>query len=223
MKKIILKDVKVRFKEHLALDIPNFELKGGVKLAVTGESGSGKSTLLNVLCLLESISGGRIFWNNKRVDDLSQMEKDRFRYENVGLVMQEFYLYSGLSAMQNVLLPLKFRYLKIPKQLSNRAFYLLERLNITEYSKNIDLLSRGEKQRVAIARALINSPKVIIADEPTASLDAQNSTHAVKLLLSLADEMGSAFICATHDKNLAEQLTYSLELKKGKKLEASFA
>ncbi|MDR2789777.1 MAG: ABC transporter ATP-binding protein [Campylobacteraceae bacterium] len=222
MKSIILKDVKVRFKEHLALDIPHLELKSGVKLAITGESGSGKSTLLNILCLLEGISGGGIFWNNRRVDTLSQMEKDRFRYENIGLVMQDFYLYSGLSAVQNVLLPIRFRHCKIPKRFSQRAFYLLERLNITEYSKNIDLLSRGEKQRVAIARALIKSPKIIMADEPTASLDAQNSAEAAKLLLALADETKCAFVCATHDKSLIERLTCRLELKKGGKIEASF-
>ncbi|MDR0580141.1 MAG: ATP-binding cassette domain-containing protein [Campylobacteraceae bacterium] len=222
MKNIILKDVKVRFKEHLALDILALEIGNSVKLAVTGESGSGKSTLLNILCLLEEINHGKIFWNNKRVDTLTQMQKDKFRYDNVGLVMQDFYLYPGLSALQNVLLPLKFRYFKIPKQFFDRAVYLLKRLNITQHSKNIDIFSRGEKQRIAIARALINSPKVIIADEPTASLDAQNSAEAVKLLLSLADETKSALICATHDKILIKQLTYRLELKKGGKIEACF-
>jgi putative ABC transport system ATP-binding protein len=223
VKKIIFKDVTVRFHGYTALDIPNLELNGGIKLAVTGESGSGKSTLLNILSLLEGISGGRIFWDGKRVDSFSQMEKDRFRYENIGFVMQDFYLYSGLSALQNVLLPIRFRYFKIPKHFLKRAFYLLESLNIAECSKNIDLLSRGEKQRIAIARALINSPKVIIADEPTASLDAQNGVHAAKLLLSLADETKSALICATHDKSLIEKLAYRLELKKGGKIEAFFA
>jgi putative ABC transport system ATP-binding protein len=223
MKNIILKDVKVCFKGQSALDIPNLELGHGIKLAVTGESGSGKSTLLNVLSLLEEISRGKIFWNGKRADALGQIQKDRFRYDNVGLIMQDFYLYSGLSAIQNVLLPLKFHYFKIPKPFFDRAVYLLERLNIAEYSKNIDVLSRGEKQRVAIARALINSPKVIVADEPTASLDTQNSVRAAKLLVALADEMKSSFICATHDRALMERLTYRLELKKGEKVEASFA
>jgi putative ABC transport system ATP-binding protein len=223
MKNIILKDVKVRFKEHLALDIPMLELGSGIRLAVTGESGSGKSTLLNILCLIEEISGGGIFWDDKRVDALNQIQKDRFRYENVGLVMQDFYLYSGLSALQNVLLPLRFRYFKIPKPFFDRASYLLERLNIVQHSKNIDTLSRGEKQRVAIARAFINSPKVIMADEPTASLDTRNSANAVKLLLSLADETKSTLICATHDKVLIKHLTHCLELKKGKKVEASFS
>ncbi|MDR1614045.1 MAG: ATP-binding cassette domain-containing protein [Campylobacteraceae bacterium] len=223
MKKITLKNVRVRFKEHVALDIPALEIGSRVKLAVMGESGSGKSTLLNILCALEEINCGMIFWNNTRIDTLNQMQKDKFRYDKVGLVMQDFYLYSGLSALQNVLLPVKFHYLKIPKPLVFRAVDLLKRLNITQYSKNIDTMSRGEKQRVAIARALINSPQVIIADEPTASLDTQNSLHVTKLLLSLADEMGSALICATHDNILSNHLTHHLWLEKDKKIEAFFA
>ncbi|MDR1976312.1 MAG: ATP-binding cassette domain-containing protein [Campylobacteraceae bacterium] len=219
---ITLKDVTVCFDEMRVLDVRSLQIGDGVKLAVTGSSGSGKTTLISVLCGLERISSGSVMWDGIGLQDLSEIQKDRFRGENVGFVMQDFHLYAGLSALQNVLLPIKFRYLKVPEKLTNRALYLLDRLGIKRWSQSVDTLSRGEKQRVAIARALINSPKVIIADEPTASLDMQNGMRAASLLISLADEFKASLICATHEPFLIEKLTYRLDLEKGKSVEGSF-
>ncbi|MDR0666150.1 MAG: ATP-binding cassette domain-containing protein [Campylobacteraceae bacterium] len=222
---ITLKDVKVSFKglEKPALDIPFLQIGDGVKLAVTGISGSGKTTLINILCGLENINSGSIMWDNAALHSFSQMQKDRFRGENVGLVMQDFYLYGGLSALQNVLLPSKLRYFCVPKTITKRAVYLLERLNISRYYQNVDMLSRGEKQRVAIARALANAPKAIMADEPTASLDKESGTEVVKLLVSLADEFKATLICAAHDRVLIDKMDCCLGLEKDKKVEASFS
>jgi putative ABC transport system ATP-binding protein len=221
---ITLRDVKVSFKdlEKPALNIPFLQIGDSVKLVVTGISGSGKTTLLNILCGLESIGSGSIMWDSVALHSLSQMQKDRFRGENVGLIMQDFHLYNGLNALQNILLPSKLRYFKIPKIITKRASYLLEKLNISRHLQNIDTLSRGEKQRVAIAKALVTAPKVIIADEPTASLDREIGDEAVRLLISLADEFKAALICATHDKALIDKIDHRLNLEKGEKVEASF-
>ncbi|MDR0762748.1 MAG: ATP-binding cassette domain-containing protein [Campylobacteraceae bacterium] len=221
---ITLEDVKVSFKglERPVLDIPFLQIGDGVKLAVTGISGSGKTTLINILCALERIESGSIMWDNVALHSLDQMQQDRFRGENVGLIMQDFYLYDGLSALQNVLLPSKLRYFKVPEIITKRAVYLLERLNISKHAQNVDMLSRGEKQRVAIARALVNTPKIIMADEPTASLDREISDEAVKLLVSLAYEFQATLICASHDRVLINKMDYCLELEKGRKVEASF-
>jgi putative ABC transport system ATP-binding protein len=154
---------------------------------------------------------------------LGQMQKDRFRGENIGLIMQDFYLYSGLSALENVLLPSKLRYFKIPETIAKRALYLLEKLGINRRSQSIDTLSRGEKQRVAIARALVNAPKIIMADEPTASLDKNSGDEAIKLLLALAGEFEASLICATHDRALIDKMDYCLNLEKGKQIKACFA
>ncbi|MDR1008062.1 MAG: ATP-binding cassette domain-containing protein [Campylobacteraceae bacterium] len=221
---ITLKDVKINFGNFKkpTLDIPFLQIGNNVKLAVTGISGSGKTTLINILCGLENIDSGSILWDNTALHSLNQMQKDRFRGENVGLIMQDFHLYNGLGVLQNVLLPSKLRYCKIPEIIAKRALYLLERLNIHQYLQNIDTLSRGEKQRVAIARALVNAPKIIMADEPTASLDKENGKEAVNLLISLAAEFKAALICTTHDRALIDKMSYCLELEKGKKVEASF-
>ncbi|MDR1461077.1 MAG: ATP-binding cassette domain-containing protein [Campylobacteraceae bacterium] len=221
MSDIFLKNVKLSFERQAVLDIPLLKIGSGVKLAVIGESGSGKSTLLNCLCALERVDSGEIYYDGVSLNSLNEFQRDAFRGKNIGLIMQDFYLYEGLSALDNVLLPTRLSF-GISTELKERALFLLSSLNIKNYLQRVDTLSRGEKQRVAIARALLNDPEVIVADEPTASLDAKNSAEVSKLLLKISDETNKTFICVTHNLVLANSLQFKLELKKGKKIEAIF-
>lgn len=220
MTTIQLKHVEVFFKDlkHPVLTIPHLTLSPQTKLAIRGESGSGKTTLINILCGLEKVTQGHIYWDDTELTKLSEGQKDAFRAAHVGLIMQDFHLYAGLDALQNVLLPSKFCYWRLPPKLTQRAKELLDYLGVN-LKHPIDKLSRGEKQRVAIARALVNNPSVIIADEPTASLDKENSLQVTDLLIKLSHEINSSLICVTHDPLLAEQLTSQLILRKGQMIE----
>lgn len=215
MTDIQLKQVKVCFDdlESPVLDIPQLTVPARSQLAITGESGSGKTTLINIICGLEKVSSGEVLWGDVILNQLGEGKRDAFRGEHVGLIMQDFHLYPGLTAIDNVLLPARFRHFKLPNVLVERAYALLDFLAIKQPKQTVEQLSRGEKQRVAIARALVNKPSVLIADEPTASLDVKNGEQVRRLLLELTAE--STFICVTHDALLAQQLTYRLHLVKG--------
>ncbi|MDR2152206.1 MAG: ATP-binding cassette domain-containing protein [Helicobacteraceae bacterium] len=218
---IALTKATVSFDNQIVLRVKSLTIAKGAKIAIVGESGSGKSTLLNVLCALERTSCGELRWNETVVSRMGELERDRFRGEKVGLVMQDFYLYSGLNALENVLLPSAFRSWLVDDRTKNRARYLLDRLGV-KANRRVETLSRGEKQRTAIARALLRKPEAIIADEPTASLDSQSADEAVKALLDLADEIGCAIVCASHDKALIAKMDHRLKLKKGEMIEADF-
>lgn len=218
---ILVKDAKVSFDSQIALNVKTLAIGRGAKIAVTGESGSGKSTLLHILCGLERIDEGEVRWDEVVISDLGELKRDRFRGEKIGLIAQDFYLYYGLSAIENALLPASFRFWRVPKSLKARALYLLERLGV-KADQSAHTLSRGEKQRTAIARALLCKPQAIIADEPTASLDASAATEAIDALLELCEENGCTLICATHDKKLIARMGRTLELKKGEAIEALF-
>jgi putative ABC transport system ATP-binding protein len=220
MSVILLKNINICYEGQKVLDIPRLKIGGGVKLAIKGESGSGKTTLVNVICGLERPHKGEVFWDDLLISSLNEFQRDRFRGGKVGLIMQDFHLYEGLSAFENALLPSRFCFRKITNEVKSRASRLLFRLNIKNIRQNVYTLSRGEKQIVAIARAHLNNHEDIIADEPTASLDAKNSAEVAELLLELSSEMNSALICVTHDANLARKLDFELELKKGEKVEA---
>ena len=222
MSRILAKKVEVRFGSQAILTVSRLVVGQGVRLAVTGESGSGKTTLLNILSGLENVSSGEIWWDNRRLDNLNAFQRDRFRGRNAGLVLQDFYLYPGLCALDNVLLPARLGAAARSEDLEERARALLNRLGLQRPKQSVDSLSRGEKQRVAIARALLNSPDVLLADEPTASLDAQNGAEVAQLLLDLTQERGSTLICVTHDKTLAARMDFCLELRKGIPVGAAF-
>jgi putative ABC transport system ATP-binding protein len=221
-RRILVKEAVVRFGPQTVLDISRLAIGQSVRLAVMGESGSGKTTLLNILSGLENVSSGEVWWGDMRLDSLNAFQRDRFRGRNAGLVLQDFYLYPGLCVLDNVLLPTRLGAAAEGENLEERARALLDQLGLQRPRQSVDSLSRGEKQRVAIARALLNSPGVLLADEPTASLDAQNGAEVAELLVALARERGSTLICVTHDKALAARMDFCLELSKGTPVEAVF-
>jgi len=222
MSNIFAKEAEVRFGSQTVLTLSCLVIGQGVRLAVMGESGSGKTTLLNILSGLENVSSGEIWWDDVRLNSLNAFQRDRFRGRNAGLVLQDFYLYPGLCALDNVLLPARLGAADRSEDLEERARALLDRLGLQRPGQSVDSLSRGEKQRVAIARALLNSPDVLLADEPTASLDAKNGAEVAQLLVDLTREQGSTLICVTHDTALAARMDFCLTLSKGTPVEAIF-
>lgn len=197
------------------LQIPYFQLTACKQLAVLGESGSGKSTFLHAISGLIETPKQAIFWQGLDISSLSTADRDRWRFEHLGIIMQDFYLTRGLSALENVLLPYRFRHWRVENSVKQRAEDLLTLLQIPDLHRSIDSFSRGEMQRVAIARALLQQPKVLIADEPTASLDRDNAQRISDLLINLTQQEQINLIISTHDQSLSQRLKHQLQLDKG--------
>lgn len=196
------------------LAVDHLEIAASSGVALTGGSGSGKSTLINIIAGLERTRAGRVFWGDQNFADLSEGRRDRWRAANIGLVMQDFHLFPGLSALDNILLPARLSRVATA-DLVKRAHMLFETVGLKRPEQHVETMSRGEMQRVAIARALLRKPGVIIADEPTASLDLESGEAVGDLLLSVAADAGSTLIVASHDPRLIERLGRRLSLKGG--------
>jgi putative ABC transport system ATP-binding protein len=196
------------------LSIDALEIAAGSRVALTGGSGSGKSTLLNIIAGLERVRTGEVIWGGQDIARLSEGRRDRWRAENIGLVMQDFHLFAGLSALDNVLLPARLSRVSTP-DLMKRAHELIETVGLKRPGQPVETMSRGEMQRVAIARALLRKPGIIIADEPTASLDLENGEAVGDLLLSVAAGAGSTLVVATHDQRMIERLDRRIALRGG--------
>jgi putative ABC transport system ATP-binding protein len=196
------------------LDIPAFRIDAGERIAICGPSGSGKTTLLNLLAAIERPGAGAVRWGAVTVSALGEAVADRWRRETLGLVFQAFHLFPGLSALENVLLPLRFDRWRVPGDLRAAGTALLERVGVRPRART-DALSRGELQRVALARALLRRPAIVLADEPTASLDRANAIAVVDLLLALCAESGATLVVATHDAELSAPIGRSVEIVDG--------
>jgi putative ABC transport system ATP-binding protein len=183
---------------------------------VTGPSGSGKTTLINVLTGLERVRQGRVDWQGTNLAGLSERRRDRWRAVNIGLVMQDFHLFPGLSALENVLLPQRLSHVTLPAGVHDNALRLLKRVGIERLDQSIETMSRGQMQRVAVARALVGKPGLLVADEPTASLDVDAGASVADLLLELTSEVGSTLIVASHDHRLVDRLDRVLRLEGGR-------
>jgi putative ABC transport system ATP-binding protein len=195
------------------LAIDDLTISAGERVAITGASGSGKSTFVNLISGLERPDRGAIRWQDQDIAALSESGRDRWRAANVGLVMQDFHLFPGLSAVDNILLPARLSG-AATADLKARALDLLERVGLTRPKQAIETMSRGEMQRVAVARALLRRPGIIIADEPTASLDAEAGDEVAKLLIELAK--GATLIVVSHDERLTERLDRRIRLAAGR-------
>ena len=194
--------------EHLAIT-------QGQTLGIRGASGAGKTTLLHCLAGIEPVHAGSIQWGEREISSLSPIALTRWRQKNLGLVFQDFHLVEGLSALDNVLLPASFNAWRAAPVLRERAGRLLDRVGIGSPGRRAELLSRGERQRVAVARALLFEPDVVLADEPTASLDPENREIISRLLLDLVHEHGATLVVVSHDTGLLERLDRQLELRGG--------
>ena len=202
------------------LSIDRLDLPAGGRLAVTGASGSGKSTLVNAITGLDGVTGGSVSWGATDIARLGPARRDAFRAAHIGLVMQDFHLFPGLSAFENAVLPARLMR-RLTPTIRERALRLLETAGIARPGQPVETLSRGEMQRVAVARALLGKPGVIVADEPTASLDARTGEAVADLLVDLARSEGATLVVVTHDPALTERLDRRIGLAGGRIVEDS--
>jgi putative ABC transport system ATP-binding protein len=214
--------IKLADKELCIFENLNLAIYAGEQVAITGRSGSGKSTLLGILATLDQASSGHLQVCGEAIETLNEEQRAMIRLKNVGFVFQSFQLLPHLTALENVMLPLrldaKFHYAIAEK----KALALLERVGLArQASQTPKVLSGGEQQRVAIARALIRQPKIIFADEPTGNLDGATAKEIEQLLFSLNREFGTTLVLVTHDQQLAKQCQRHFELHDGLLIEHS--
>ena len=200
-----------------AVNKVNLKINDGVFASIIGKSGSGKSTLLALLGALDKPTSGSITVGDKEITSLGDHGLTEYRRDSIGFVFQAYNLVPNLTALENVMLPLELAKVPRTQQLS-RAQMLLDRVGIegAKQKRKPTRLSGGEQQRVAIARALANSPKLILADEPTGNLDSQTGKVIVDLLHDLAKTEQTTIIAVTHDLEVAHQATKIFRLSDGK-------
>ena len=193
------------------LDVPGFVLAAGEQVALEGSSGSGKSTLLHVISGIMRPDSGLVEVAGTDITRLPEGQRDRLRADTLGLVFQQFNLLPGFTALENVLVAMSFASGKPDR---NRATALLEAVGLAHrlHHKPAEL-SIGQQQRVAVARALANRPRAILADEPTASVDAAHQQQVVDLLTNTCTEHGVALLVVTHDPDVARQFPRRLTLE----------
>jgi putative ABC transport system ATP-binding protein len=197
------------------LENADWFLHGGEQVALCGPSGCGKTSLLNVLAGLEKPVSGSIRWDNIEITSITAQQQDTWRRNQLGLVFQQFHLFPYLSALENVLLPARFTAIRPSAAQYERAQSLLARVGVRP-NDDIAVLSRGEQQRVAVARALLSSPLVVLADEPTASLDNDTARTIASMLQELCREQRAALIVATHDREIASTFDAIYDMANGK-------
>lgn len=184
------------------LDRVSFVVEPGAVVALTGPSGAGKTTLLHAVAGLVSPDAGMVSWGDLDVTALREAGRDRWRRDSVGLVFQDFQLLVELGVLENILLPIRFDHWRMPRAAVERAEQLAARVGLDPRGPRAGTLSRGEQQRLAIARALMRSPQLILADEPTASLDADNSVRIADLLIETSRETEASILLVSHDTDL---------------------
>lgn len=214
---LLIRNLQASFPglDRPALALSSLEIMPGERLALTGPSGCGKTTFINLVTGLERVRRGAVLWGGTDLAALSEAGRDRWRAAHVGLVMQEFHLFPGLSALDNVLLPKRLARFRLSPATRAQAAALLRRVGIARAGQPVETMSRGQMQRVAVARALCGRPAVLVADEPTASLDAESGAAVADLLIELAAETGMTLIAATHDRHLIERLGRRLAFESG--------
>ena len=192
----------------------NLSVEKGEFLSIMGPSGSGKTTLMNIIGCLDTPSDGEYFLNTKLVNNLDDDELANIRNKEIGFVFQSFHLLGKNSALNNVLLPMKYAGINEDEAMS-RAKNVLDKVGLTDRINHAPSeLSGGQQQRVAIARALVNKPSIIFADEPTGNLDSQTGTDVMNLFKELNDQ-GQTIILITHEEDIAMQSNRIINIKDG--------
>ena len=210
-KEYILKNKKV-----VALNNVSIKFEYGKFYAVMGPSGSGKSTLIQVLGCLEELTKGVVIIDSKLTNKMTEKEKNLLRNRKIGFIFQSFYLNNNLNVLENVLLPSYINKELLPKESRKRAMNLLKKLGLEERETHYpNELSGGEQQRVAIARAMINNPDIILADEPTASLDEENERYVYETLKKMSKE-GKCIIVVSHNEKIGKFADEIVRIKEGK-------
>lgn len=206
---------------HVLKDI-SFEVKRGEFVSIMGKSGSGKSTLLYILSTMDTDYSGELFINDRKVTGLPATELSAVRNEHIGFVFQFHYLLDEFSVLDNIMLPARKLARKNQEEIRADAMNLLNLLDISQLAeKRAARISGGEKQRVAIARALINSPSIIMGDEPTGNLDSKNAENVLSIFRNLATSRGLTLLIVTHDRDFADRTDRVITMEDGRILDTS--
>lgn len=202
-----------RFGETSVLDGLDLDLAPGECVALVGRSGAGKSTLLHLVAGIDRPDGGEIRFDGTRLDALDEAARTRFRRQHLGLVFQSWNLVPSLCALDNLCLPLELIGIG-GAEAKRRAQTLLDQLGLGELAKRFpDELSGGQQQRVAVARALVHGPSVLLADEPTGSLDAESAAAVMRLLIGACREAGASLLLVTHAAEVMGQADRLLRMQ----------
>lgn len=205
-----LGNTKVTALNKVDLNIYSNEL-----VVVYGPSGSGKSTLMNMIGLTDIADEGEVRLLGENVSTMSDSQQASFRNANLGFIFQSFNLVPTFSALENVMLPLQIGKLNKAKA-RKKSMDMLDQIGLADkYNARPDQLSGGQQQRVAIARALVTTPKLVIADEPTANLDSKSSANIIQLMRQLNSEFQISFFISTHDARVLNQIEKQIELVDG--------
>ncbi len=204
-----------RFGELTVLKGIDLDIKQGEVVSIVGPSGAGKTTLLQIVGMLDTATSGAVTLCGRDVTRLKQKEMAKIRNTEIGFVFQFHQLLPEFSARENVMMPALIAG-KSFKEAGLRADSLLEMMGLAERRDHRPKqMSGGENQRVAVARALINSPRIILADEPSGSLDSKNKEELHKLFFDLRDKLGQTFVIVTHDEHLATLTDRTIHLRDG--------
>ena len=202
---------------YILTDI-NFTVQSGSTLAIVGASGSGKSTLLGLLAGLDHPTSGSVRINGTDIYALNEDERAAMRMQQLGFVFQSFQLLAHLTALENVMLPLELR---ADPDAEKKAIAMLTRVGLQERLKHYPkFLSGGEQQRVALARAFVTHPPLLLADEPTGSLDAATGEAVINMMFELNREYGSTLVLVTHDPAIAAKCARTITIAAGHLVEA---
>ena len=195
----------------------SLELDQGETLAILGPSGSGKSTLLNIIGALDKPDSGDIIFNGNTLNNYSEKELSTFRNQEIGFVFQSHHLLPQCTVLENVLIPiLPMKDSDFKRESHQKARELIKEVDLWDYRDKLPgTLSGGECQRVAVIRALINNPSLLLADEPTGSLDRNNAMTITSLLLKLNKEFNTALIVVTHSVEIGAKMNKALNLADG--------
>jgi len=208
------KTFKSGTKNLKVIDDVSFKLEAGSTLSIVGPSGSGKTTLLGLCAGLDRADSGVVELCGEKLTGLNEDERARIRNQNVGFIFQNFNLMPGLTALENVMIPME---LKGEKNASSRAKKLLNDVGLGERMNHYPVqLSGGEQQRVSIARAFSNTPKILFADEPTGNLDGNTGATIESLIFEMNKEHNTSLVIVTHDMRLAEKTTHILKMNNGR-------
>ena len=213
---ITAKNIHYSYGNLKVLKGVDLNIEKGEFVSIIGDSGAGKTTLLQLLGTLDKIQQGSLAINKRETKNLSEKEVSKFRNQEIGFVFQFHNLLNEFTALENICLP---AYLNgtAKKDAEKKGLELLKLLDISSKADHkTDELSGGEQQRVAVARALINSPSILLADEPSGNLDSKNAKELHKLFIKLNKEIAQTIVVITHNNELAKLTDRTLEIKDGK-------